>query len=227
MLSGKNVGKLIATPQELGDQVFEILKESILAGELKPGDKIVSFQIAKELGVSSTPVREAIKQLEKEGLVCRPYHKTPTVKSMTVQDVYEIFTLREVLEGLAARLAADNITEGEIDKLEQVQEVGEEFVSQSDWSSYEIRSNMPFHNTILVLAKNERLSEVLSKIHTHNNFLITTRLTMPGASQKSVREHRSILDALREKDGTNAERLMRAHISRAMKNTIELLERRK
>lgn len=195
----------------LGNQAYQELKRIIVDGQVTPGEKLNEGELAKALGISRTPVREAINRLEREGLVQVFPQRGAFVTQLSKDDIYELFLIREKLEGLAAYLAAPKIDKSAIAKLEACIQGFEEPYDDRDISRYS-REDFKFHQTIVALSGGNRLITIISALHDHIRIYRLTTLGSSGRMKESLQEHRKIIDALAKKDSEEAERRMRLHI---------------
>jgi len=204
----------------LRGRVFQQIKEDILNGVYKENDELRENTIAKTLGVSRTPVREALRQLELEGLVKIIPNRGAFVTGITKEDVKDIYAVRSLLEGLCARWATEHITEKEIDELEEIILLSEFHLkkSKSEKSQQVTELDGKFHE-ILYQASNSRiLKHVLSDFHKYVRLARKASVTDPSRAEKSIEEHKRILEAIRSKDADRAEALANEHMMNVMKN---------
>ena len=138
----------------LRDVVFENLREAIVEGRLKPGQRLMEVQLAEQLGVSRTPVREAIRKLELEGLVVMLPRKGAYVANMSLKDLIDVLEIRASLEGLAASLAAERITDEDIKKLESIVEEFKDGINESNVEAL-LRKDVEFHECIFKSTNNK------------------------------------------------------------------------
>jgi DNA-binding GntR family transcriptional regulator len=203
--------KIHSSNLSLGSQAYQEVRRIILEGQISPGEKLNEGELAKALGVSRTPIREAVNRLEKEGLVEIFPQRGAFVIQFTEKDVYELFLIRENLEGLAARLAAEKITPSSLAKLETCVEGFNEPFQKKDVQRYS-REDLKFHQTIVLLSEGRRLVKLVSLLLDHiRMFRLTTR-GVPDRMKTSLEEHRGIIEALRVRNTEGAERRMRDHI---------------
>jgi DNA-binding GntR family transcriptional regulator len=170
--------------------------------------------LAKQLGVSRTPVKEALAKLEREGLVVVNPHRGARVVTITRRDMEEIYELREVVEGLAARLAARNIGTGEIEELRSLVQEGEKALARGDYQAY-AEVDLRFHRLIRRASGNRRLQTIMENLDGQIHLLITTSAAVPGRGMVSVGEHLKIVEALEARDARRAEEAMREHVCNA------------
>jgi len=195
----------------LGNQAYQELKRFILERQIPPGGKLNEGDLASALGISRTPVREAINRLEKEGLVEIFPQRGAFVVQFSAKDIFELFLIRENLEGLAAYLAAGNINGPSLAKLETCLQGFEEPFSEKDTRRY-AREDFKFHQTIVMLSDARRLINLVSALHDHIRMFRLTTVGLSGRMKASLAEHRHLLEVLRKKEPEEAERRMREHI---------------
>ncbi len=206
--------------RSLRGKVFQKLREDILSGIYKEHDELREITIGEELGVSRTPVREALRQLELEGLVTIIPNKGAYVTGITQKDVHDIYKIRSMLEGMCARWATEHITEKQIEELEEVLLLSEYHLHKKGGEQAEQVTELDgkFHK-ILYEASNSRILEhVLSDFHKYVQMARTLSVGEKNRAKKSIQEHRAILDAIKDKDGQRAEELANRHIMNVMAN---------
>jgi len=204
----------------LRGRVFNQLRNQILTGVYKPGESLIELRLSEELGVSRTPIREAIRQLELEGLVQAIPNKGAVVKGVTEQDVEDIFTIRTRIEGLAARWAAEKITEEEIKELKETLEF-EEFYTMKNDAEHLMKFDSKFHEIIFRASKSSPLMHMLSTFHHYIQNARNNSFDTPGRPVKAFEEHKAIFEAISNKNADVAEELTVAHIRNASKNYNE------
>lgn len=203
----------------LGNQAYQELKRIILEGQVTPGERLNEGELAKALGISRTPIREAINRLEKEGLVEIYPQRGAFVMQLSKEDIEELFLIREKLEGLAAFLAAQRIDKNGLAKLEACIQGFEEPFDERAISRY-AREDFKFHQIVVLLSGGRRLHNLISTLHDHIRIY---RLTAHGSSERmkeSLQDHRKIIEALSKKDGEEAEQRMRLHIQRVREGVM-------
>lgn len=196
------------------------LRSAIFENKLKPGDRLVENIIASSMGVSRTPVREALRQLEIEGLAINMPRKGTLVKGISIEDAIEIYDLREVLEGLAVRLACLNISRVEIRRLKEILSTMDENIGDVDYIDY-IKAHGEFNSIILHASKNKRLIEKLEHIYEYLKSLRKISLNNIERRKSALEEHKSIVEAISEGDEVLAEEEARKHVINAKKSFIE------
>jgi DNA-binding GntR family transcriptional regulator len=195
----------------LKDRVYAAIKDAILSVRLRPGTPLVEAQLAEELGVSKTPVRAALEELEREGFVMRILFKGTYVTEVTVKDLMEIFQLRAVLEGLAARIATPLFFPEELDQIARNLTASEAALAGGDLARCS-ELGKTLHDAIINKADNQRLMLITRNLDDHIQRFRAISDQVSGRLNKSVREHRRILDALHRRDPAAAEQAMRDHL---------------
>lgn len=204
----------------LADRVFARLQDDIVLGELKPGTKLGESDLAARYGVSRGPLREAIRRLESRKLVERVPHVGARVAQLRAADLVEIYRVREALEGMAARLAADKMTSDEVQGLHELLAQHEQQQDiQEDTAYFQREGDLDFHYRIIHGCHNQTLIDLLIGELYHLVRMYRYQFsTVSNRPKKALAEHRRIVEAIESGDGEMAELLMRRHISRAREN---------
>lgn len=204
--------------QSLGGRVFQRIRDDILNGKYKEHDELREISLGKELGVSRTPVREALRRLELEGLVTIIPNKGATVTGISKKDVRDIYVMRSSLEGLCARWASEHITDEQLDEMEEVLMLAEFHVKREDEDNADQICAMDekFHSIMYEASESRILGGLLSDYHKYVQGTRRQCVTSKERARKSIREHRQILRALRERDADQAEQLANEHIYQVM-----------
>ncbi len=201
--------------QPLRNVVFNTLRDAILKGDLQPGERLMEIHLAKKLGVSRTPVREAIRMLEREGLAVTYPRRGAQVAKMTEKDLDDVLEIREVLDTLAASLACNNMNEDAINRLERACREFESATKGNDIREV-VRRDEDFHNVIYEASNNPRLSAILvnlkEQMYRFRFEYVKDRTIYPVL----IREHKSILEALRTKDVDEVVSLTKTHLINQM-----------
>lgn len=198
----------------LSDKVFDALENEILTGVLERGETLSENKISARLGVSRTPVREALQRLEQEGLVKTEPGKGAVVLGISQGDLLDIYEIRIRIEGLAARYAARNITDEQAKEMRDVVELQEFFAAKGD--SQNVRDlDSKFHSMIYKFCTSRILTDTLTSLHHRIERFRRMSVEMGGRGSLSVVEHREIVDALASHDEDKAEELLIAHIKNA------------
>lgn len=195
----------------LTQEVYDVLHNDIMTTALLPEAPIHEAAIARELGISRGPVREALQKLAAEGLVEITPHKGAFVSSLTWKEFLDAYRVREMLEALAVRLAAANLSEESLALLEDLHADMEEFAEAEKVTEFFSR-NDEFHSTLVDLAANQKLSEIYFLLAYQMRRYRMRSLSLRGGLKRSCKEHRAILDALHIGDAEKASQLMHEHI---------------
>ena len=195
----------------LRDVVFQTLRQAILTGEFMPGERLMEISLAKRLGVSRTPVREAIRKLELEGLVVMIPRKGAEVAKITVSDLKDVLAVRCHLEEFAASIACDRITEEEKEQLKVAQEAFEEAVRQKDLKMIAQR-DVEFHDVIFNATKNKRLLQIINNLREQIYRYRIEYIKDFDYHDTLIREHREIMRTILEGNKKEAEKIMNTHI---------------
>lgn len=203
----------------LEEMVYSRLEEEILSGELASGCALGEIALAKRLGVSRTPIRSAIHRLAEEGLVEVVPNKGATVIGINTADLVDIYKIRERLEGLASSLAAQRITDEELNELGETVELAEFYIKKNDTDHIKELDTV-FHSIIYKASGSRFLSRTLSELHRKIETYRKRSLSVPGRLIKSQEEHREILDAIKAKNAERADQLTSLHVQRALDNML-------
>lgn len=197
--------------QPVRQEAYNALREAILTGRLEPGTRLVERKIAKQLGVSRTPVREAIRKLELEGLVEHLPRRGVVVARMSVREAWEVYSIRAVLEGLAARLAAERINPMQLKKLNELVNAMEKACDEENYAKLQ-ELHLEFNSIICKAAESPRLHQMIDNLVDYIVGFTKIGYSVPGRTRAATREHRELLEALMNGDGEKAEKIARQHI---------------
>ncbi|WP_321368063.1 GntR family transcriptional regulator [uncultured Desulfuromusa sp.] len=200
--------KQIERHQTLREKILETIRDAILKGDLKPGEKVAEPELAERFGISRTPIREAFRQLESEGYLTVVPRKGAVVAALSEQDIQEYYAVKSILEGYAAELAAENLTEKELAKLVAINERLKQLATEGDVKSF-YKIHHEFHDTFLKSANNSKLYELINQLGQKFTRLRMASLSVDGRMAISVAEHDKLLDAFRNHDGKAAENLIK------------------
>lgn len=210
---------MAGTEKSLRGQVFDKIRSDILNGKYKRGEELVESSIGKELGISRTPVREAIRQLELEGLVQLVPNKGAFVTGISEKDVRDIYLIRARLECLAARMAAKNITPELLDAMEETVVLSEYHAKKEHYEQV-CEMDSKFHKLLYKASGSRILEHTLTDFHQYVQRVRMASIMKKRRMEKSNDEHDAILTAIREHDEEKAELVATRHIS----NTVENLK---
>lgn len=201
----------------LRGRVYHTIRENILNGEYRPDEELREIAIGKELGVSRTPVREALRQLELEGLIYIIPNKGAYVKGISGEDIRDIYMIRSRLEGLSARLAAEKITQEELSSLEEVIYLSE-FHAEKEHYDKVFEMDSKFHELLYEASGSKQLHHLLSDYHHYVQRVRKMSVATNVRAEESTKEHRRILEAIRDRDPDRAEQLAKEHIVNTIHN---------
>jgi len=218
----KNLG---AEHENLDQKAYEIVKNMITERQILPGEKLAQEKLAQELGISRTPLVSALKFLEHEKLVESKPRRGYFVRLFSKQEMVSIFELREVLEGLAAKRAAANITDEEIDILNSFFRPFAESANITDFRAY-AREDRRFHNFITEIGSKEFLKSILQ---TYNVITASYQyLSSEGlvrTPNETIEEHLTVIKAIGERDPDSAEEMMRMHLNKTIAHLRQDIEK--
>jgi DNA-binding GntR family transcriptional regulator len=202
----------------LPQAIRDALRDVILDGRIRPGDRLVETEVAEELGISRTPLREALRLLEADGLVQRSTHGGLVVRAFSIEEICEIYDIRELLEGYAARRAAEHITDDQILGLEhncnRFELLLAKDIDSKELVQHLVELNNEFHRTIADIHSAGTLTDVLSRIR-QVPLAYTSFFWYPMQQKaESLESHRAIVGAFKNRDPDLAEQLMRKHLVR-------------
>lgn len=200
--------KPIERHQTLREKILETIRDAILKGTLKPGERVSEPELAERFGISRTPIREAFRQLESEGYLEVIPRKGAVVASLSARDVLEFYSIKSILEGYAARIAAEKLSEKEIERLEAINARLQQIAADGDIKTF-FRVHNEFHDLFIKAAGNDKLGELINQLVLKFNRLRLASLAQPGRMEISVQEHRKIIEAFRKHDGEQADNLVR------------------
>lgn len=199
----------------LSETVYHTLREAILRNLLTPGSVMNERVLAHALGVSRTPVREALQQLTMEGFLTGIPRQGLIVTDLSLKDIEEIYMMRAALEGAAARMSAQTISPSELIILEDICAQMSVAVEQDDVERF-LALNARFHEFLCSTARNRRLTEQVLRLYDAVRPICRTSLADPARARKSLQEHEALVAAIRRRDADEAERLAREHMTQAM-----------
>lgn len=196
----------------LRDVVFNTLREAILRGDLVPGERLMELQLAAKLGVSRTPIREAIRMLEQEGLAITIPRKGAIVAGMTEKDMQDVLEIREALEELSVQVACDKITDEEIAKLQKNMKNFEHSLKSGDLKKM-AQADVEFHDVIYQATDNPKLISMLNNLREQMYRYRVEYLKNPQNHEQLLKEHEAIYKGIVEKDKDAVTDMIRKHIS--------------
>lgn len=208
----------------LREQIYQIIHEMILDRQILPGEKILEEELAKKIGVSRTPIRECLCRLENEGIVEVIPRRGAFLRKYSKKKVAEVFDIREVLEGLVARLVAGKQQLELYTKVRQVLDRVYLFSDQGESLTEFSRADVEFHRLLLDACNNEMLQDAMAVINTHLQIIRARTVVIPGRAKRTVEEHYRILEAVEKQDPPVAEERMRRHIASVRNHALASLD---
>jgi DNA-binding GntR family transcriptional regulator len=220
-----DVQKLEPLPEnpQMGARVYRALLNSIVSGQIEPGTPLRPDVIARQLEVSTTPVREAMHRLENDGLAVKVPYQGWFVREFSREQVQELYEVRAALECLAVRLACERITPEEVDWLRQHQSVGEAALATGDREAYRVY-NQELHSAILKAARSSYLASVMAQLRLQNEMLMFRTARIAGRSLRAFEEHGRVIELIAQRQIRAAAQLMESHILDALKDLIRAEE---
>ena len=208
----------------LRDVIFVTLREAIIAGELKPGERLMEVHLSEKMGVSRTPVREAIRKLELEGLVDMIPRKGAHVAELSVKDIMDVLEVRASMDGLATSLSALRITEEEINELKHVYS---QFINCVEKENLQgtIKKDAEFHDIIYRSSRNEKLIQIVNNLRDQVQRFRVIYLKGFGSSKELIKEHGEIVDAIINRDVEMAQKVAEKHIKNQEEAIIKVVKK--
>lgn len=206
----------------LRDVVFHTLREAILKGELKPGERLMELQLAAKLGVSRTPIREAIRMLEQEGLAVTIPRKGAEVAKMTEKDMEDVLQVREALDELAATIACEQMTAEQLDALKNTMREFEEFTKTGNVKKI-AEADVKFHDIIYQATGNPKLVNMLNNLREQMYRYRIEYLKDEKNYPVLIREHSEIVEGLMAKDKTKVTAAMHCHVENQVVAVKEII----
>jgi len=209
----------------LWERIYRRLRGAIQRGEFDPGTRLVEQRLAEELGVSRTPVREALYRLEREGLVTKVPHKGIVVREQDPEELKEVLELRGLLEGYAAALAAKKGDEELFDELEEILKRSEEALEKNDIDEL-VKLNTQFHETLYRRCGNHKLLELIKDLRDQFFRFRTSILRIKGMPRVSIEDHYKMLELMRKGESQAVEKLVREHIGRGKERLLREINKK-
>lgn len=219
-MSQRDVKAEVTDRYSLRGRVFHRLREDILSGKYKEHEELKEVAISEEMGVSRTPVREALRQLELEGLVSIIPNRGAYVTGITRKDVQDIYAMRALLEGLCARWATERITKGQLEEMEETIFLSE-FHASRNHAEQLTELDDQFHEILYQACDSKMLEHQLRDFHEYVKRVRKRTLSDNTRGVEAVHEHRQIMEAIRDKDPDRAEQLATLHMHNAYANMLK------
>lgn len=205
--------------QPLREVVCETLREAIRTGILQPGERLMEIKLAEELGVSRTPVREAIRKLELEGYVIMMPRRGTYVANLSIRDVNEVFEIRTSLDSLASGLAAERITEEELERLERLLVMIGEYIEQNDMEKI-VETDTEFHDILYQASRNSRLIGIIMNLREQLTRFRSMSMAYPGRLKETLEEHSRIVEAIAQGNVKMAQKASELHMEKSEKTLL-------
>ena len=215
-----DVKQEVTDKYSLRGRVFHKIREDILSGKYKEHEELKEVAIGEEMGVSRTPVREAFRQLELEGLIQIIPNKGAYVTGITVEDVKDIYMIRSLLEGLCARWATEHITEEQLEEMEENIYIAEFHAAKGHLEQIAELDNR-FHDIMYEACNSKMLEHLLKDFHQYVLRVRKKTLANANRGEASNHEHRLIMEAIKAKDAEKAEELANRHMINAYENMVK------
>ncbi len=203
-------------------QAYEFVRQQILNLGFKPGEFITDTQISAKLGISRTPVREAFHRLEKEGLLVNEVNRGWRIYYLSLSDIHEIFDIKEAVEGMVARRAAECQDEALREDLKRALGEMTEAAQREDAEAW-LQADMQLHNVLFRMADNERARRVVENLNDQWHRVRVGFTALHGRLGRSIQEHQGFVECVLAGDGEQAEHLMRTHLNRVRDELVHLL----
>lgn len=210
-MSGKLEKVKLDDYKPLREVIFTTIREAIIMGELKPGERLMEVQLAEKMGVSRTPVREAIRKLELEGLVNMVPRKGAHVARLSAKDIMDVLEIRASLDGLATALATQRIGDDELRELKHIQSQFENYVEKDNLQGI-VKKDVEFHDVIYRASQNDKLIQIVSNLREQVYRFRVIYLKDFSSTKEVIKEHMEIYKAIVEKDPTAAREAAKNHI---------------
>jgi DNA-binding GntR family transcriptional regulator len=191
---------------------YQFIKEKILDGSYKPSQKLTEIELSEVIGASRNTIKKALLKLEQENLVEIEQNKGAFIKSFTLDEIINYLEIREVLEGLVARTAAKNISDAELEHMEEILQQMDSYLKQNRFDEYS-NLNKEFHQIIYQASKNPQAVEIVNVIRTQLSRYHFRTILIPGRNQNSFQEHNKIFEALKSHDEKLAQEAVMNHVA--------------
>ncbi len=210
----------------LREWVADSIRDMIAKGKLKPGERICETRLAAELGISRTPLREAIRLLETEGFLRVIPRRGAVVRDISIKDVTEIYEIKATMEGLSARLATHNFEKKDIEKLKEINRYLSELADKHDVNRF-FKAHNQFHDYFLRASGNERLYQLNCSLIEQIHRLRLLSFTIEGRFKEAVAQHEKIIKAFEKRDAGLAARLVEENVMMGFKAVTAKLKQDK
>lgn len=207
----------------LRDVVVDNIRQAIISGQFPAGMRLMELQLAEEMGVSRTPVREAIRKMELEGLVVMIPRRGAYVADISIKDINEVYEIRTALDVLAAGLAAERIGDDEIREMKTLLDADKPLVAAKDYP-WIIENDTAFHDIIYKASRNRRCMNIISNLREQITTIRGRSMPYPGRLDDMIREHQAIYDAIAQRSVDKAQKAVRTHMENAERTLLKVIE---
>lgn len=214
---------MLIKKKTLHEHIADTLRELIITGKLKEGEKVNENELCVSMGTSKTPLREALRVLSVEGLIKLVPNRGAYVRNPTLEQIKEMFDVMSVLEGLAAGTAAEKLTDNDLLNLKKIQKKLEESCKRQNQKKY-LHYNSQYHALLQKVAGNKTLNRIITILRKQVTLYRSTSLALPGRMAESLEEHAELLEALEKRNAEKAEGIMRMHLKKQNIALVKLSE---
>jgi DNA-binding GntR family transcriptional regulator len=209
----------------LRELVSEHIREAIINGVFSPGERLMEIQMADEMGVSRTPVREALRMLEMEGFVVMIPRRGTYVSNMSIKDINDVYEIRISLDTLAAGLAAERITDAELEELQRLLvKVGNAIESNN--MSKIVEADIEFHDVLYKASRNERLRNIINNLREQITVIRGVSMRYPGRLKDTQEEHRRLVESIAARNVEKSQEAARIHLENAERTLMTSMAER-
>jgi DNA-binding GntR family transcriptional regulator len=209
--------------RSLHDELVVLLHDMILAGDLKPGDKVSEQGLCQRFGVSRTPLREALKVLASDGLIHLAPNRGATIAQISREEVIELFPIMGALEALAGELAAERITDGEVSRLREMHQAMGEHYRRGETAPY-LKLNRAIHEAIFDAAANAELTQLYKTLLVRTHAVRFTARKSPARWDEAMRDHDEMQAAIEARDGARLSKILKLHLRHKTASVLEALD---
>lgn len=207
----------------LREVVVENIRNTIVSGQFPPGMRLMELHLAKDMGVSRTPVREAIRKMELEGLVVMIPRRGAYVANISIKDINEVYEIRIALDVLAAGLAAERINDEEIAEMKRLLKLDEPLIASRDFPKI-IENDTAFHDVIYKASRNKRLINIVSNLREQITTIRGRSMPYPGRLETMGEEHKEIMEAIGSRNVERSQKAVRVHLENAERTLLKVIE---
>ena len=210
----------------LRELVCEHIREAIINGVFAPGKRLMEIQMADEMGVSRTPVREAIRKLEMEGFVVMIPRRGTYVSNMSIRDINDVYEIRISLDTLAAGLAAERISDEELEELQRLLVKVGNAIEENDMAKV-VEADIEFHDVLYKASRNERLRNIINNLREQITVIRGVSMRYPGRLKDTQEEHRRLVESIAARNVEKSQEAARIHLENAERTLMIAMSERK